>query len=138
MKDFEIAECLLNFSEFIGVFPRDEIPIIKKFPSSLIVNTDVSSQPGRHWVAIRCTEKTCEYFDSFGLPPLYSEFSKLYNSRKLVWSSRCIQHPTSKTCGEFCIAFVKSRNSGIKYSTFIKKFNNDLKVNDKLVKREKK
>ena len=139
MYDFEIVKCLENVSEFIGVFPRDRLPSPppSSFPFSLIMNTDKASQPGKHWVAVYCTEKTCEYFDSFGLPPLYHELSKLYNNRKLFWSSRCIQHPQSRTCGEFCISFVKSQSKGLTYSQYIKQFSRDLKQNDKIVSRIK-
>jgi hypothetical protein len=36
---------------FLGVFARDELPIIKNFPACFVVNTDVRSRPGQHWLA---------------------------------------------------------------------------------------
>jgi hypothetical protein len=53
---------------FLGVFPRDKVPRITKYPSSLIVNTDKQGERGEHWLAIYVDKyKNCEFFDSFGL-----------------------------------------------------------------------
>ena len=34
-----------------GVYPRDKLPIVNKYPSGLIANTDPHDKPGTHWVA---------------------------------------------------------------------------------------
>ena len=33
---------------FLGVYPRDKIPKIKRFPSCFILNTDPSTRGGEH------------------------------------------------------------------------------------------
>ena len=37
---------------FLGFFPRDKLPRITTYPSSLIVNTDKHGEKGEHWLAI--------------------------------------------------------------------------------------
>ena len=34
-----------------GVYPTDKLPIVNKYPSGLIANTDPHDKPGTHWVA---------------------------------------------------------------------------------------
>ena len=134
MFDFEINNCLRSCESFAGVYARDRIPKIMFYPSFYIINSDKSSERGSHWVAMRFTETTCEYFDSFGLPPMYSEMIKAVGKRKLLWNGRCIQHPNSYTCGEFCISFVKLRSKNISFIRFIKMFRSDTKSNDKIAR----
>ena len=52
---------------FKGVFARDNIPFIISYPCSLIINTDPSTRPGEHWLALFFnSKKEAEFFDSFG------------------------------------------------------------------------
>ena len=52
-----------NSCDFIGVFPRDQIPHnITKYPACYIANSDTSKSPGTHWLAIYISD------------PNYSEF----------------------------------------------------------------
>ena len=40
------------------------------FPSAYVINSDPSSKPGEHWVAVYFDKRgRGEYFDSYGLPP---------------------------------------------------------------------
>ena len=51
-----------------GVFASDELPLIAPTSSLYICNTDSSSQPGKHWVAIYIdNKKKADFFDSFGM-----------------------------------------------------------------------
>ena len=39
------------------------------FPSAYVINSDPSSKPGEHWVAVYFDKRgRGEYFDSYGLP----------------------------------------------------------------------
>jgi hypothetical protein len=52
---------------FQGVFSSDMLP---QNPRLLVCNTDPSTKPGQHWIAIHVDENGCrEYFDSFGQSP---------------------------------------------------------------------
>ena len=66
---------------FLGFFPRDKLPRITTYPSSLIVNTDKHNQKGEHWLAIYIGKNiNCEFFDSFGFS--VKEFRELQNRIK--------------------------------------------------------
>ena len=52
---------------FQGVFSADTLP---RQPRLLVCNTDESTKPGQHWIAINVdTNGRGEYFDSFGREP---------------------------------------------------------------------
>ena len=52
---------------FQGVFSVDTLP---KQPYLLVCNTDKSTKPGQHWIAIHVdADGRREYFDSFGQAP---------------------------------------------------------------------
>ena len=62
---------------WLGIYARDQIPSLKneKRPFALVVNSDVASGPGEHWLALYAPRDSLkiEMFDSFGLPPnIYS------------------------------------------------------------------
>ena len=131
-----IESYLAEEKHFLGCFPKDKLPTFpKQFPKSLIINTDDSSKPGEHWVALVLYRRKCFYFDSFGLPIVDQciiKFLKRY--QKVTYSSTCIQDVTSNQCGQFCIAFIHNVNSKISYSKFVNMFNVvNLKYNDNIV-----
>lgn len=127
----EIWSYLQNKKSFMGCFPSDKIPPICSFPATMIINTANSSSAGEHWVGLYMEEKLCLYFDSFGLPVLekdiYNYLSQYYGN--YVYNKIPIQDITSKACGLFCIAFVKSVYSLKSFYKFIQQFdankNND-------------
>ena len=54
---------------FRGVFVADQLPPVSNTRvNAYIVNTDPAGQPGQHWLAIWTHDRTCEVFDSYGLP----------------------------------------------------------------------
>ena len=55
-------------SQFIGVFARDELPlIIDKNPAIIIANTDPSTKSGSHWILFYFDNNgNVEYFDLLG------------------------------------------------------------------------
>ena len=72
MNSFEIYKIIKNdkfaSKNFIGVFARDQLPKKIKFPSSFIINTDKSNEPGEHWLAIFYDiNGVCEFFDELML-----------------------------------------------------------------------
>lgn len=113
----ELKNILKHIKIFKGVFPCDKIPIIKKFPSVIIVNTDKSNSSGKHWVSLYFKNKnTCEYFDSFGLP-INNKYIKKYliklNYKKYVYNRIQFQKLNSKLCGYYVVAFVLCKNKNI-------------------------
>ena len=118
MWDYEIERLLDVNDTFIGCYPHDKLPKIKKKSNiSIIINTANSKSIGEHWVAMRMTKDNCFYFDSFGLEIInenIKNFAKIY--KKVIYSERCIQNIQSKKCGEFCVAFVNIVNCVIQIS----------------------
>lgn len=136
MDSQQILSEFKNEKRFIGVFPRNNLPSnLSSSANALIINTDSSSEPGEHWVAIYIENKKGEYFDSFGLPPLHTDFIKFLNNQcdSWIYNSCTIQHYKSKSCGKFCINFIKTRLKGDSYSKFISKFSVNLKKNEELL-----
>ena len=56
---------------FSGVFAAVELPeIIDTFPCGFVANTDPSTEPGTHWIALYFPSRgKGEFFDSYGYPP---------------------------------------------------------------------
>ena len=138
MNTIDIVKLLGGLSKFKGVYPADKIPTPSKLPFGVIVNTDPSTKPGTHWVAIWINRNGYgEYFDSFGLPPLTPQIYEYLEEYTTRWNyNKCaIQStlPTSIACGYFAVFYIlhKIENQPLEYicNYFVK--NNE--INDKLV-----
>ena len=133
----EIENILLTSKNFLGCFAMDELPSFsQRIPASLIVNTDISTRTGDHWLALVLKEDECFYFDSFGLPILEETLINYLKPHyhKVTYADVCIQHVSSNKCGEFCILFVKYVNSKSTYERFLSEFNPfNIKENDIIV-----
>ncbi len=121
---------------FCGVLPIDEL---KNFtfrkPCSLIVNTDESSKPGEHWIALFITKNGyLEYFDSYGIKPFKKEIFQFIKKHqmKLIFNKKKIQNSLSINCGKFCLLFVLLRTRGFTMKKIIRFFVNT-KYNDLLI-----
>ena len=123
---------------FIGVFPRDILPAIKMFPSSLVINTDPSHSPGSHWLAVYFdSQKKCTFFDSYGNKPEYfSLMSYLQKySYEVEYKNQRIQAINSDTCGFYCIFFLLLKSRGFSLEIIQKMFfENNFDLNDFLIK----
>jgi len=136
MNTNQINEYLKNFHCFLGTFPEDKIFMkIEKKPAAMVVNTDPSSKPGTHWVAIFLNDDgTGEYFDPFGFPPLTERVINFINTNSPNgWDFNKITFQTpvlSKTCGIYCILFIKDRCRNISFRKFVSKFSRNVFLND--------
>ena len=48
----EISRDCYGKRNFVGILPRDMLPSIYSYPSSLIINTHPRGAPGEHWLAL--------------------------------------------------------------------------------------
>ena len=73
MDTIPLERILCSDSRAKSVVPRDGLPgEIDTYPTAFVCNTHDRDKSGQHWIAIYiATEKSGEYFDSFGLPPLH-------------------------------------------------------------------
>ncbi len=120
---------------FLGVFPSDRLPAKAKRQCSLIVNTNPSTKPGAHWVAIYVDSiGTLEYFDSYGLQPTVTSISTYISKyKKWRYNSKRIQSPLSSVCGHYCIYFLIMRSYNETMAEILKKFSENQDENDEMV-----
>ena len=105
---------------WLGTFARDKIPDIQheKRPWALVFNTDKSSEPGEHWLALFAEkDKKVEMFDSYGLSPTFYSFT----DNDFRSSSRTIQALGSSVCGHYCLLFLylRAQAHSFEYSTYL-------------------
>ena len=96
---------------FSGIFMQNQTPPLR--PGSFIMNNDVTSGPGIHWVACVVVGKTIYVYDSFGrrsrtLLPIFSQLMKKNGYRIINTDlSDQDQFGTSVTCGHRCLSALK-------------------------------
>ena len=118
----------------VGVFAADQLPT-KEFPGAYIVNTDTSSQPGKHGVAFFTTEEGTECFDSFGEnPSAYSEhIAQWLKDDCQVVQCVTLQSRDSTVCGQYCIYFILFRSYGFSYEDMMSSLTESTVISDKFV-----
>lgn len=136
MNTKQIKEELRSFKN-IHVLPRDRLMKIEKFPTGIVINTDSSSEPGEHWIAVFVGKDKCPiYFDSFGLPPLHKDlisFLDINSNSTWKYNQLTLQHPESSSCGRYCIEFLKSQYYKRSLISFQNQFTSDLARNEKVL-----
>lgn len=84
---------------------RDELPKYPRHIECGVINLDVSSGPGTHWVAYYKNGELIEYFDSFGnLQPPKEVIS--YLGSRIMYNYYQHQKYNSVVCGHLCLKFL--------------------------------
>jgi hypothetical protein len=96
-------------SKFKGVYAVDTIPMNK--PGLFIINTDVSSGDGVHWVGLKITAKRIYVFDSFGrttdtLLRILVKKAKKANKQIIDCDYDADQQPAEMICGQLSLAWL--------------------------------
>jgi hypothetical protein len=99
---------------FVGVFAIDTLPKTLKYRYFCISNTDLSSEPGQHWICfLRNSNYEIECFDSLGINSEKREkllkFCSFKRMRQLKFNENIFQCKDSSTCGLFVIYFLIER-----------------------------
>jgi hypothetical protein len=106
---------------FRGVYPRDIF--CNNFTSTqlsstgfYVFNTDDSTRPGAHWIAVHATEHRVTFFDSYAFPPhilpdVYAAL-RIPQRRQLVWNRVPMQGLLSTVCGDYCVLFCTLTSRG--------------------------
>lgn len=106
--------------QFIGCVASDQLPVSDRYPYCIIANTDVSSRPGQHWVAIYVPSKdVAEYFDSYGDLPNQQIGSYLSYFPVVRRNTFPLQSLFSKACGPYCIYFLIAPCSGKTFEAIV-------------------
>src|SRR5437868_7173964 len=138
MDGREIRKILKHVPNFKDVYARDTLPKWIGTNVGLIVNTDPIGKRGQHWVAIyRDKDGYCEYFDHYGIPPLYNEFMDFLTTNSTIgvrWSHQQLQCVDCVTCGFYCVEYIKFRCNGFTLSDLLHSFTLDPYINDVIVK----
>lgn len=111
---------------FRGVFTVDLLPKKMKNFENGIINLDISTGSGTHWVCYYNDKNNnfVEYFDPFGeyeykgmklkneiIPEKIVKYLK--TSRKEIrYNSSFLQQPESVKCGYYCMKYITERNTG--------------------------
>ena len=132
----EIDSILNQFDIYLGTFASDSFRLSQNMgKQACIINTDIKTGPGDHWVAIINDQKNCYFFDSFGLPIYAGPIIKTLKENKIknyMYNSCQIQPFTSVNCGYYCIAFILSYLEGCDYNEFLKNFSTEVNENDNI------
>ena len=111
-----LAKKKLKIRGFRGVFPLNNLPRDLRTPPPphrFIVNTHTDNLPGEHWLAVSY-EKTGPIlvFDTMGFyyPLKLAKYLAKFR-RKLLFNKIAYQKPGSKQCGQWCLRWLKFRNT---------------------------
>ena len=124
---------------FCGVYATNNLPkLIKIFkPCAFIVNTDLASGPGLHWIAVYFDGRgKGEYFDSFGLPPRHPNIESFIkrHCQNYIYNRRLLQDLTSSMCGAYVVHYVLMKSRGMSMSRILSSFHpHKLRSNDQKV-----
>jgi hypothetical protein len=108
-----------------GVFARDELPRFL-LPGGYVLNSDVRSSGGVHWLALFVTDEgAVEFMDSLGKHPTTYHFHM-----KTSYSTRRLQPLNSILCGMYVLYYLYWRTRDVPMHTIISTLNGD---NDAIV-----
>ena len=122
MSNLEIDEILRYDKNYIGIFSKDNVPILKNNQST-IMNLQDSIQIGSHWVLYKKISNEMFYFDSYVESFIPDIIRNQYSNHKFICNIYRIQSIDSNQRGRFSILFVKSNiKTENDYNNFLLKF----------------
>ena len=141
MDTLQIERILKNNScakkIFKGVYPKDQLPTVE-YPGSYVVNTDPSTAPGEHWVAVFFNHQgSAEFFDNCGLHSIVHGLTDFLDSHSSFWicNSKTLQSLISEVCGHYTVYYILFRSRGCSLFEILTHFSSSISLNDKTVGR---
>jgi hypothetical protein len=135
MDTTQIKNLLVNEPKFGGVLPFDFLYKCTK-NKFYIINTDISTEPGKHWLAVYLSD-TPEVFDSLGNKPSFYgrdlEYLLVNNGPSYMYNTLRLQADGTDVCGQYCIYYVIMRTFGFTFRNVINSFTNNKLCNDTFV-----
>ncbi len=143
MDGITIDNCLKNCKVtkpyYGGIFSIDNIPNYNiNSPCFYVINTDISSGPGKHWLLLffLTNGKNVEIFDSLGKSPYayHKSFKKFLNSKigwNITYNNKSLQGD-SNVCGAHVLFYAyKKCNKKYGLATIINRYYiNNVDLND--------
>lgn len=120
-----------------GAYARDTFPQGPLVAGAYVINTDVSSGAGEHWVSVSKSgegdESRVDFFDSLGRPPSF--YGMRFNERNaILFNDVRVQAPSTKTCALYCLFFLFWKSSGATMEEIISSFSADTAKNEEAMK----
>ena len=115
LTNFEIVKYYENESRFNGVYSRDNLPNKIK-DGAHVINLDVYSNVGTHWIALYVKNNDITYFNSFGVEHIPKEIIKIIGRKNVIANICRIQAYDSIMCRYFCIRFINFMLAGKKFT----------------------
>ena len=119
----------LRFKNFLGVFASDELSLLPKTDTGILIfNTDSSESSGQHWISLCITKECILYFDSLNLNFQFSDNMSdflLKFDKNVVMNIIPIQTNNSINCGKHCLVFcyvMSFEKSANQYKKWLKTF----------------
>lgn len=101
---------MLDPHVFRGVFCRDTLPRTQPRTNEMgVINLDLSSNRGTHWVAYSKRGNHVEYFDSFGNLPPPLEVIRYFKRCTITYNYRSYQTFDQINCGHLCLKFLMKK-----------------------------
>ena len=127
MKKKKLKNYYQNEPRCNGVYSRDNLPYKIK-DGTYVINLDVYSDTGTHWVALYALNNDVTSFDSFGLEDIPKEIKTFISNKNIKIYIFRIQEYDSITCGYFFIGFINFMPAGKTSTDFTDLFSpNDFK-----------
>ena len=109
------------------------------FSSAYVINSDPSSEPGEHWVAVYFDKRgRGEYFDSYGLPLTligFDSYMDVYSLSGSIYNRKTLQAYFSSFCGHYSVYFILFRCRGVPLHAIVSDFTSSLTENDRSISR---
>ena len=107
MNNLEIYSTLesrsITVRRYVGVFLADTLPEISP-GQCLVANTDLSSQPGKHWILIYKEADALQYFDQLGEALPEGTMKDYFRDKSYEFNNKKVQNSDSESCSFFlCI-----------------------------------
>ena len=135
MKTLQIKRLLKNNSQTQNVFKKVcAFDQLKKpvFPSAYVINSDSSSKPGEHWIAVYFDKRgRGEYFDSYALAPAFVGLESYMDTYSL--SGWIYNRKFSNVCGHYCVYYILFRCRGVPLHAIVSDFTSNLTDNNRSI-----
>ena len=136
MNTVQIKRLLRNEKIFKKVCAFDQLkkPV---FPSAYVINSDPSSEPGEHWIAVyfdKCGRR--EYFDSYGLSPAFvglESYMDTYSLAGWIYNCKTLQALFSNVCGHYYVYYILFCCRGVPLNAIVSDFTSNLTENDRFI-----
>ena len=93
----KIGIYLFGKKKFVGVFPSDQVPLLKN-NQCCIINTDDSKHSGIHWCSLYRYNKKYYFYDSYSRD--YKKLSPFWKKKRWINANKSVdQAITEKDCG---------------------------------------